>query len=63
MSLYVLCLLYSLGLRIQPNSNISFLFLLLNVLPIIIMLAFMEEVIFRAYPLVIIKTNWAKQPP
>ncbi|HNP24944.1 MAG TPA: type II CAAX endopeptidase family protein [Panacibacter sp.] len=57
MSLYVLCLLYSLGLRIQPNSNISFLFLLLNVLPIIIMLAFMEEVIFRAYPLVIIKNK------
>jgi len=57
MSLYILCFVYSLGLKIQPNKNANLLFLLLNVLPTIILLAFMEEIIFRTYPLIILKNK------
>jgi len=57
MSLYILCFVYSLGLKIQPNKNVNLLFLLLNALPTIILLAFMEEIIFRTYPLIILKNK------
>lgn len=57
MSIYVLAVLYSEGLRVMPNKNANFLFIFLQALPIIVLLAFMEELLFRAYPLVILENE------
>lgn len=57
MSIYVLAVLYAEGLSVMPNKNANALFILLQALPIIILLAFMEELLFRAYPLVILENK------
>jgi len=57
MSLFILSIVYSSGLAIQPAKNGNLLFLLLTALPTIILLAFMEELVFRAYPLIILKNK------
>lgn len=57
MSVFILCFVYSVGFKIQLNKNANILFLLLNALPIIILLAFMEEAIFRGYPFIVVKNE------
>ncbi len=54
MSIYIVAVIYSLGLQIRLNNGGSIPYLLANALPIIILLAWMEEVVFRSYPLVIL---------
>lgn len=57
MAVFIICFIYSIGLKMRLSKDASILPLILNALPIIILLAFMEEVIFRAYPLVILKNG------
>ena len=54
MGAYIVCIIYSLGLEIRGNNSASIPYLLVNALPTIILLAWMEEVVFRSYPLVIL---------
>jgi len=56
-SLLTFFIVYISGDAVQQNKNGSMLYMLFPVLPTIIVLAFMEEVAFRSYPLVILKNK------
>lgn len=54
--LLILCVVYFSGLKIRLNSSGSVLYLSYAVIPTVL-LALMEEIAFRGYPLVILKNN------
>jgi membrane protease YdiL (CAAX protease family) len=56
-SILTLFAAYISGFGIHQNQNRSLLYMLFPVLPTIIILAFMEEVAFRSYPLIILKDS------
>jgi len=56
-SLLTFFIVYISGDAVQQNKNGSVLYMLFPVVPTIIVLAFMEEVAFRSYPLVILKNK------
>ncbi|HEY1871025.1 MAG TPA: CPBP family intramembrane glutamic endopeptidase [Chitinophagaceae bacterium] len=53
---------YISGFAIQQNDKGSVLYILFPVLPTIIVLAFMEEVAFRGYPLIVVKNSVGVAP-
>lgn len=61
-SLFMLSIIYASGLKIQLIKNVSFLFLLVIALPTIALLAFMEEIVFRSYPFIILKNTAGTLP-
>jgi len=56
-SLLIFFIAYISGFRIQQNENGNLLFILFSASPTIIVLAFMEEVAFRGYSLIILKNK------
>ena len=56
-SLLTFFIAYISGDAIRQNKNGSVLYILFPILPTIIVLAFMEEVAFRSYPLVVLKNK------
>jgi membrane protease YdiL (CAAX protease family) len=56
-SVYVLCIAYFSDFKIQPNKDANIFFILFPSLPVIIILAFTEEIVFRGYPLITLKNK------
>ncbi len=57
-SLLIIFAAYISDFNIQQNKNGNLLFIFLTALPTIILLAFMEEVAFRSYPLITTKNEF-----
>jgi membrane protease YdiL (CAAX protease family) len=59
-SILIFVVSYASDVKIQSSKHGNLVFVLLQVLPAIILLAFMEEVAFRGYPLVNAKNRFGK---
>jgi membrane protease YdiL (CAAX protease family) len=59
-SLLIVFVAYISDFKLQQNKNSNLLFIFLTALPMIILLAFMEEIAFRSYPLVTVKNQFGK---
>lgn len=62
MTVLILSIVYASGLSIQPTKSGSILFVLFSALPIIILLAVMEELTFRGYPMITLKNGVGAMP-
>ena len=56
-TVYVLCIAYFSDFKIHQNKDVNIFFILFPSLPVIIILAFMEETVFRGYPLITLKNK------
>ena len=57
-SLLIVFVAYISDFKIQQNKNSNLIFIFITALPTIILLAFMEEVAFRGYPLIATKNEF-----